>query len=147
MKLTVTLDIPDARWFALADHADEVGMKIPTIIEAEVRAAIARLVVVPDPGNPDRGPNPYAKDRPYTDAVRREIVQRMWAAGHSSVAIGRRIGTTNLRKVRATIWALGYDPRSRIGRPINDQRIRPNNQSIPVFPPTRRGRPPKEAAA
>lgn len=150
MKLTLTVDVDDRRWFVLAGRADRDDVRVADILEAEIRAAVVRLTSpehpVPAESDP-RGANPYATSRPYTDALRRDIIGRMWRDGHSSVAIGRRIGTTNLCKIRATLWDLGYNPRDRIGHPRAGERPRPNKQSIPALPPTRRGRPPKEEAA
>lgn len=144
MKVTITLDIEDSRWFALAGYADEQGRKVGDVVTAEVRTALAKLL---GPERDSRGRNPYAKDLPYRDEPRREICRRMWTDGHSIHAIAAKIGTPNTHKVGATIWDLGFDTTLRRGRPEAGIRRRPYTNPVPSFPPTRRGRPPKEDAA
>lgn len=142
MKVTITLTLPDDRWFALASHAEARDRKIADVITDEVMAGITKLI---GPEGDGRGPNPYAKNRPYRDSPRRAICRRMWGNGHSISAIAATIGTTNKHKVAATLWDLGFDTTAarRVRRPA-DERLRPYLEPIPVFPPTRRGRPPKE---
>lgn len=131
MKLTLTIDLDDARWFTLADRADAAGVKVEGLLEAEVRAVVARMTRHEHPVPRDtRGPNPYTRDAPWEDQVHRDICRRMWVAGHSSVAIAKRLGTTNVRKVRATLWQMGFDTRARIGRPHDGTRPRPVHLTI-----------------
>lgn len=120
--MKVGLEVNDQRWFALAAVAERAGVTVGAMLAPEVDAIIAKLLAEHQ-GDP-RGVNPYAKDRPYDDPTRRGIVARMWKGGHSSVAIGKRMGTTNLRKIRSTIWDLGFDPAERIGHPPSGHRPR-----------------------
>lgn len=138
MKTTLTINLDDRDWYAIAGRAESEGTTVSAIVAAEVTAGLRRVARDAGAKAPRRQPgersNPYARDVPYRDPLHRDLIRRHWLAGDSSVRIGAIIGTRNLRKVRATLWDLGFDPHASGGRPPAGER-RPE-RALRIIPTT-----------